>query len=425
LLLGKALDFRKQSCFPSMMTRLIAVVAGAVALAFNAVEAYITSTSRSSFVGSRTPALSIAGSRSGLRMDTEAESIDYTARFQLEKMLLLELNTNAQQVSVNEAERQHGMPWKTSIDKSAFKDEDLLYMKFWEWHINFLQENLTDLKVVACSNRKTDFSYNENAKKKARIVNLHLTSKEYRKIRLTYYDAGETTQVYNAVLYPDPSYGHLPVLGVDLLAFNRKKYLAIVDFQPLHEDEADHAAEFSLLLQPIKESYENLSGRMSNKFYDETKFFSKQMLFARFEGENIVGDELFPAFQQYVQTHLNLIRSCPTDPCKTKDVLERQRAYDTYSAERDPATGLFTAMFGQEWAMDYVHDFLFSMSQRPAPGTVPVMPSFMGGGPPSQGGGKPGSGNPFAQQQGQKSSGGGNPFAAAGPSKSRETVTAR
>jgi 15,16-dihydrobiliverdin:ferredoxin oxidoreductase len=265
---------------------------------------------------------------------------------------------------IRQAESQHQMPWKQSIDPKAFVDEELLYMPFWNYQMKFLEENLTDLKVVACTNGITDFTYNENASKKARIVNLCLSSKEYRKIRLTYYDAGDNTQVFNAVLYPR---SNLPILGVDLLAFNRKKYLAIVDFQPLHSDESDHEKEFSHLLQPIKETYPSLKGRMSSKFYDETKFFSQQMLFSRFEDESIIQNELFPAFKQYVSTHLELVRSVEEDQADAQVVLQHQQAYDTYSAARDPATGLFTAMFGEEWAMDYVHDFLFSMSERPEP----------------------------------------------------------
>ena len=311
------------------------------------------------------------------------------------------------------------MPWKTSIDPKAFAqdDEELLYMPFWEWQLQFMQDNLTDLQVVPCTastssnsgDSKQDFSYNENAQKKARIVNLCFRSKEYRKIRMTYYDAGDNTQVFNAVWYPDPSYGScLPVLGIDLLAFNRKKYLAIVDFQPLvnDDDEDEKAAagvSFEHLLQPIKEQYPALKGRMSSKFYDETQFFSQQMLFARFEDETVVDKELFPAFQSYVETHLNLLKKSTTTATTTPNagaaavdyVMERQQAYDTYSAERDPATGLFTAMFGQEWAQDFVHDFLFSLSKRPAPGTPVVMPSFMGGG----GGGPPPQQSQQQQQQ--------------------------
>merc|ERR1711957_982908 len=177
---------------------------------------------------------------------------------------------------------------------------------------DFMEENLTDLQVLPCNNGETDFSYNINENKKARIVNVCATSKEYRKIRMTYYDAGDNTQVFNAVWYPNPEY-NLPVLGIDLLAFNRKKYLAIVDFQPIQDDEEDHTSTYGHLLKPIKEKYDSLKGRMSSKFYDETQHFSEQMLFARFDDEDVVHQDLFPAFQQYVQLHTSLIQETTPD----------------------------------------------------------------------------------------------------------------
>jgi len=299
-------------------------------------------------------------------------------------------------LSVREAEAEHGMPWKSSIDKSV--EGELLYMPFWEWQMDFMEENLTDLQVIECKNDKdTDFSHNVNEKKKARIVNVCFSSKEYSKIRMTYYDAGDNTQVYNAVWYPNPEY-NLPVLGIDLLAFNRKKYLAIVDFQPIHDEEKDHSARYEHLLKPIKEEYESLKGRMSSKFYDETQHFSEQMLFARFDDESVISKDLFPAFQRYVETHLELIRKTEPQPEQTEMVVSKHKAYDTYSADRDPATGLFAAMYGKEWAEDFVHDFLFSMSERPAEGATPPVNPFMGGGPP-RGPGAPGGGPPQKQAQ--------------------------
>jgi hypothetical protein len=65
-----------------------------------------------------------------------------------------------------------------------------------------------------------------------------------------------------------------------------------------------------------------------------------------------------------VQEHLRLIRDTPADPTIAPKVLERHRAYDAYSAERDPATGLFAAMFGNDWAQGFVHGFLFSLSSQ-------------------------------------------------------------
>jgi 15,16-dihydrobiliverdin:ferredoxin oxidoreductase len=311
----------------------------------------------------------------GLHMDMEeATSLDPVTRYNVEKTLK---QVHLDRVlSPRQAEAVHGMPWKSSIDKNV--EDELLYMPFWDWQMSFMEENLTDLQVSPCHNGKTDFSYNVNTKKKARIVNLCASSKEYRKIRMTYYDAGDNTQVFNSVWYPDPKY-NLPVLGIDLLAFNRKKYLAIVDFQPLHQEEAAHSSTYEHLLKPIKETHDSLKGRMSSKFYDETQFFSQQMLFARFDDENIVNDDLFPAFKSYVETHLDLVRSTEGNLDEVKMVLERQKEYDSYSAERDPATGLFAAMYGGEWADEFVHDFLFSMSER-TEGPPPAMP-FMGGPP--------------------------------------------
>jgi len=178
-------------------------------------------------------------------------------------------------------------------------------------------------------------------------VNQCYTCDEYRKIRMTYNDVGDSTQVFNSVWYPDPKY-NFPILGIDLLSFNRKKYLAIVDFQPLHENEADHATTYEHRLMPTKEQYDSLKGRISSKFYDETQFFSKQMLFARFGEEDVVHQDLFPAFQQYVQLHTSLIHETTPDSttASKEQVLSRLRVYDKYSAKRDPATSLFANIFG-------------------------------------------------------------------------------
>jgi 15,16-dihydrobiliverdin:ferredoxin oxidoreductase len=252
-----------------------------------------------------------------------------------------------------------------------------------------MKSSLTNLHPIECTaststtTSRKDVSYNENREKRARIVNHCYASDEYRKIRMTYYDAGDSVQVFNSVWYPDAKY-NLPVLGIDLLSFNRKRYLAIVDFQPLHENEDGHASKYEHVLRPIKDGYENLKGKMSSKFYDETQFFSREMLFARFEDGDIVTKDLFPAFRSYVEAHVDLVDGTvpDIDPISMEVVLERQRAYDTYSAERDPAAGLFASMFGKDWAEDFIYDFLFSMSERREGGLNLSPPTFGGGGGP-------------------------------------------
>jgi len=311
--------------------------------------------------------------------------------------------------SMNEAEMAHGMPWATTIGRTDLVDP-LLYMPFWEWQLNYMKSSLTNLHPIECNSSSTskDVSYNENKEKRARIVNHCYASDEYRKIRMTYYDAGDSVQVFNSVWYPDARY-NLPILGIDLLSFNRKRYLAIVDFQPLHQEEDGHASTYEHILRPIKEKYDNLKGKMSSKFYDETQFFSREMLFARFEDGNIVNRDLLPAFKSYVEAHVGLVgATTPETETRSMDrVLARQAAYDTYSAERDPAAGLFASMFGKDWAEDFIYDFLFSMSERREGGLNLSPPTFGGGGssPPSAphaqcgGGGRPVVSHHVAPQQ--------------------------
>eukprot|EP00590_Aulacoseira_subarctica_P000798 CAMPEP_0172420310 /NCGR_PEP_ID=MMETSP1064-20121228/6700_1 /TAXON_ID=202472 /ORGANISM="Aulacoseira subarctica , Strain CCAP 1002/5" /LENGTH=380 /DNA_ID=CAMNT_0013160229 /DNA_START=47 /DNA_END=1189 /DNA_ORIENTATION=- len=260
--------------------------------------------------------------------------------------------------AIRRAEEKVAMPWAISIQPES----PLLYMPFWEWQLSFMKNELKNLRIIPVEEK---FVYNENLKKSARIVNMCFSSDEYRKIRMTYYDAGEGCQVFNSLWYPDSKF-NLPVLGIDLLAFNRKKHLAVVDFQPLHDQEDMHELLFEHMLAPVKNLYPSLKGKMSAKFYDETKFFSKEMLFARFESESVVNDELADAFQKYVQMHVQLVRDCPEKVSvqAKHDVLARHAAYDTYSADRDPAVGLFATMFGKEWADEFVHDFLFSLSGK-------------------------------------------------------------
>lgn len=335
-----------------------------------------------------------------LYMKSHRDRIDAQALLELEDRIFSILEPSEQTIqlqdsspgrsrrsrmTLEESSRQHGMPWTTTIGRTEEKDP-LLYMPFWEWQMNFMKSSLTNLHPIDCSTlNQVDVSYNENKEKGARIVNHCYASNEYRKIRMTYYDAGDAVQVFNSVWYPDAKY-NLPVLGIDLLSFNRKKYLAIVDFQPLHPEEDDHATCYEHILKPIKNKYENLKGRMSSKFYDETQFFSKEMLFARFQDGKIVYDDLFPAFKAYVETHLELVKSTP--PAMTRKmvqhVFERQQAYDTYSAERDPAAGLFAAMFGKDWAEDFIYDFLFSLSERKKEG-LNLSPPMFGGSPPRSG----------------------------------------
>ena len=298
--------------------------------------------------------------------------------------------------AVDEALAQHGLPWKSSIDPSYSADpkKGLFYMPFFEWQIQFMKENLTNLQVLPTESKSgEDLSYIESTTTTAagaaasgksppppqavRMVTLCFQSDEYRKIRLTVYDAGNRTQVFTSLWYPAEEY-NLPVLGTDLLQFHLDRHLCVVDFQPIRDHEHEHAQPYEQRLKPIRDQYPSLQGQMTKRFYDESRFFSNQMLYSRFEElhhpeeedddeasqaeEHPAYRDLFPAYQQYVQTHLDLIRSTPPRPEDVPHVKRGQAAYDTYSADRDPAHAMFTKVFGPAFADAFVYDVLFSFS---------------------------------------------------------------
>lgn len=166
--------------------------------------------------------------------------------------------------------------------------------------------------------------------------------------------------MFNSVWYPSYEY-ELPLLGIDFLSFGPKKVLCVMDFQPLTQ-EKEYLKKYCEAVGPIKLKYEGLSGSMSKKFYNEAQFFSRQLVFAKFDSSEPVMTQLFPAFKEYIDVYVDMVKGAtPDDSTEAKArVAQLQKDYDQYSAERDPAVGLFGTYWGQEWAERFTHEFLFS-----------------------------------------------------------------
>ncbi|PXF42070.1 15,16-dihydrobiliverdin:ferredoxin oxidoreductase [Gracilariopsis chorda] len=253
-------------------------------------------------------------------------------------------------------DRASKLPWTETI---ANDECPLFFMPFVEHQLSITRElpGLADLPF------DEHLSYQKSEKPVARIESWAWKSTHFRKIRATYIDAGYKAQVFNSVWYPNPSYEH-PLLGIDFLSFGKKKVLCVMDFQPLSQDK-NYLEKYCARVKGIKEKYEGLSGTMSARFYDEAQFFSRQLVFAKFDNPGPIGSELFPAFKEYVEEYVNMIMEASPDESESSvsRVLQLHKDYDQYSAERDPAIGLFSTYWGKEWASAFTHEFLFSDSE--------------------------------------------------------------
>ncbi|HAN74838.1 MAG TPA: 15,16-dihydrobiliverdin:ferredoxin oxidoreductase [Planktothrix sp. UBA8407] len=198
----------------------------------------------------------------------------------------------------------------------------------------------------------------ERGKNPARIQSWCYECPQFRKIRYTYIDAGETAQIFNSVIYPNYNCD-LPILGIDFLSFGKVKNLVVLDFQPLFRDE-QYQKKYIEPMRPIWEKYDDLAQDLPMKFYDANQYFSKYILFAKTDAAT-VREKVFSAYQDYIHLYWELLQNSQpiSEPQRIQEVINAQKAYDQYSADRDPASGLFSSYFGHEWAERFLYEFLF------------------------------------------------------------------
>jgi len=247
-------------------------------------------------------------------------------------------------------------PWKKSINPSR----ELVYMPMLVEQLMHVQE--LKMEEVPLSDH---IALKQSKIKPARIQNLCFQNDKFRKIRMTYFDAGDNVQVFNTLWYPHYHYD-LPLLGVDLISLGKNRVLTVVDFQPLHPTK-EYFDRYISHLSTIRKNYPDLQGTLSGKIYNDTSFFSANMLFGRFSDESKLQSVVQPAFTEYLKEYLQLMdKAEPNYSPETMELVkQRHTAYDIYSALKDPAVGLFNTYFGKEWSDDFVHNFLFSLSHKP------------------------------------------------------------
>lgn len=125
---------------------------------------------------------------------------------------------------------------------------------------------------------------------KARAETWVYASPTARRVRFTYVDAGEESQILNVVAYPEPNpagdfpnhLGDAPLLGVDLLSLAKGRNVLLgVDLQPLSREPA-YLDRYVDRLAKIRDEFSDVGLAVpSERFYEDARFFSPAMLFAR------------------------------------------------------------------------------------------------------------------------------------------------
>ncbi len=183
----------------------------------------------------------------------------------------------------------------------------------------------------------------------------------FRRWRVTRLDAGDRLQVLNSVAYPQFQ-NDIPIMGIDLLWFEKKqKLVAILDFQPLVQEQ-EYFDRYFDGLKRLKECFNDFNSDIKSNIYDPDKYFSPWVLFCKggsYEAINIL-PKVFNSFLKCYWTNFNLFK-VNYNKIESEQVRLFHIDYDKYSAEKDPAHGLFSGFFGKDWSEKYLKEFLFPL----------------------------------------------------------------
>jgi phycoerythrobilin:ferredoxin oxidoreductase len=240
-----------------------------------------------------------------------------------------------------------------------------LYQPFLDYAVSLLGQRL-DLQPypIPVGFERNQCTTGKGAKEQVVITTSHaFRSTKLRQIRAAHVEGGDSLQVLNFVIFPEPQYD-LPCFGADLVTLPGGHLIAI-DMQPLFQTPT-YRAQYSDSIVPILQSYlPELP--WGGDFPDEAKaFFSPAFLWTRTKDDNLVATRVFAAFKEYLQAYLNFVdRAQPiADPQRLAEILRAQRAYLNYRSEKDPARGMLTRLYGAEWTEEYIHGFLFDLERK-------------------------------------------------------------
>ncbi|OUC15317.1 MAG: phycoerythrobilin:ferredoxin oxidoreductase [Alkalinema sp. CACIAM 70d] len=184
-----------------------------------------------------------------------------------------------------------------------------------------------------------------------------------RQIRAAHVQGGQSLQVLNFVIFPQLNYD-LPFFGADLVTLPGGHLIAL-DMQPLFHDECYRSRYSDPILPIFRQHQQHLP--WGGDFPDEAKpFFSPVFLWTRPQFTEVVENQVFQAFQDYLNAYLDFVdRAEPvTDPQALQAIEQSQLRYLRYRAEKDPARGMFRRFYGEAWTEEYIHGFLFDLERK-------------------------------------------------------------
>lgn len=241
-----------------------------------------------------------------------------------------------------------------------------LYQPFLDRAIAILKDrlDLSPYPIPEGFERKVEMTGKGKRQQEVITTSVAYSTPKLRQIRAAHVQGGNSLQVLNFVIFPRLNYD-LPFFGGDLVTLPGGHLIAI-DMQPLFRDDLAYQAKYTEPILPMfRKHQEHLS--WAGDFPEEAKpFFSPAFLWTRPEATEILETRVLSAFCDYLEAYLDFVNKAKPilDSTERDRILQAQLRYVNYRAEKDPARGMFTRFYGEEWTEEYIHGFLFDLSRK-------------------------------------------------------------
>ncbi len=211
---------------------------------------------------------------------------------------------------------------------------------------------------------KESFYGSSSNPKKVILETWGLKTKKIRQARCACLQAGENTSVMNLVISPLNNYD-LPFFGADFVTLPNGHLIAL-DLQPALKDDMIHTKYVLDRLKSIHANWQYKIPAGGDIPSEARQYFSPGFLWSRIpigqKGDKLISQVIQPAFDDYLNFFLDLVTNAKRiAPERSLKLLNGQKKYMRYRAEKDPARGMLRGFFGNQWAENYINDILFDL----------------------------------------------------------------
>ena len=211
--------------------------------------------------------------------------------------------------------------------------------------------------------RESVFGSSSNPKK-VFLETWGLKTEKIRQARCACLKAGEFTSVMNLVITPFNNYD-LPFFGADFVTLPNGHLIAL-DLQPALKDDIIHAEYVSTKLKSIHAKWQSKLPAGGDIPVDARQYFSPVFLWSKIplgeDGDKLISQIVKPAFDEYLNFFVDLVRNAKiVSGERSLKLLNGQKQYMRYRAEKDPARGMLRGLFGNLWTESYINNILFDL----------------------------------------------------------------